>query len=133
MVTPDAKTHEDNMAKSLEEGKMTLGELQRNAINICKTLTKVPAFNSDRNVYDDLENAERIFIGKYEGVSKFDLRTLHGAGKYEFNITYRVDASQLSQNTVKIIGGTNNDVPITPVRYGSSEKYSKFLPFKGVL
>ena len=43
-------------------------------------------------------------------VSKFDLRTLHGAGKYEFNITYRVDASPLSQNTVKIIGGTNNDV-----------------------
>ena len=110
MVTPDAKTHEDNMAKSLEDGKMTLGELQRNAINICKTLTKVAAFNSDRNVYDDLENAERIFVGKYEGVSKFDLRTLHGAGKYEFNITYRVDASPLSQNTVKIIGGTNNDV-----------------------
>jgi beta-glucosidase len=57
MVTPDAKanTTNDDAKEGLASGRVTLGEYQRSAMNICKVLMKVPAFNRIRGIETELD------------------------------------------------------------------------------
>lgn len=57
MVTSNAKenTGHDNSEEGLKNGKVTRGEFQRSAMNICKALMKLPAFLRMRGIETELD------------------------------------------------------------------------------
>jgi len=57
MVTASAKenSNDDNSEEGLKMGKVTRGEFQRSAMNICKALMKLPAFLRMRGIETDLD------------------------------------------------------------------------------
>lgn len=45
----EINSYNDDTLEALETGRLTLGELQRSAMNICRFLMKTPAFHNERN------------------------------------------------------------------------------------
>ena len=138
MVCPEAdkNTEGDNTLSSLEAGSLTLGELQRNAMNICAFMMNTHAFARRIGQEDEVEvigrsgevqeqeeeivyhkaGAEGITLS-LEGVEakkgsyySFAL-DLEGTGGYRVALTARSDLGELAQIPVTLqVGGTPSAV-----------------------
>ncbi len=138
MVCPEAdkNTEGDNTLSSLEAGSLTLGELQRNAMNICAFMMNTHAFSRSIGQEDEVEvigrsgevqeqeeeivyhkaGAEGITLS-LEGVEakkgsyySFAL-DLEGTGGYRVALTVRSDLGELAQIPVTLqVGGTPSAV-----------------------
>lgn len=125
----------DNALASLEDGTLTLGEIQRCAKNICEFLIKYAVF--DRSIGEDIQvevigkeeddtdmpdNMEYIFVGKHGVVDLSNVEVKMGedyyfgveieeAGVYDIKITGRgIDDNELAQIPVVLFVGPNPDV-----------------------
>lgn len=100
MVVSSAEFNADNLKESLENGFITVGELQRNAKNICRVLMDMPVFDRKEDIYE-YSGDNRKFAGKYENVTgKIYVRL--PKGRYEFNLIYCLNSSVLSQNIITL-------------------------------
>src|SRR5690606_30756659 len=68
MVTKDAKknTNEDNAKEGLASGRVTIGEYQRSAMNICKVLMKLPVFIRARGIVSELDQELEKYVTEEE-------------------------------------------------------------------
>lgn len=100
MVVSSAEFNADNLKESLENGFITVGDLQRNAKNICRVLMDMPVFDRKEDIYE-YSGDNRKFAGKYENVTgKIYVRL--PKGRYEFNLIYCLNSSVLSQNIITL-------------------------------
>ena len=129
MVTNDAKTHEDDLPESLADGKITRGQLQRNAINILRFLMETNSFERfialggilEKSLSEDLEHlkiietVENVESGK-EIECAFDRN-----GRYLLAVEYLSAENELIQMVMnvhmngisagaKTVNGTNNEL-----------------------
>lgn len=110
MVVSSAEFNADNLKESLENGFITVGELQRNAKNVCRVLMDMPVFDRTEDIYE-YSGDNRKFAGKYENVAgKIYIRL--PKGRYEFNLTYCLNSSVLSQNIITLQTGCEK-IPLT--------------------
>lgn len=146
MVTPDGETYSDNQEKALEEGGLTVAELQRAAKDILRFATKTVAFRSGRtDESDDLSAAdELLYSGSVENepfhpAQKEDTYVYHGGqlrdlyltlpedGFYCAELLYSIDCDRLEQRsvgfsadgrepTIAVLGGTDGEVKKTRVK-----------------
>lgn len=125
MVTADAVTYEDNIPAALASGKLTRGELVRNASNICNFLIDTPAMmrlngtylpvnhvNQPKELslmpeedikYYDVPDCVDIPLDEYstEGNTAFTIGThFEKEGDYRFILTATTEASELAQMSV---------------------------------
>lgn len=70
MVCPDASVNSsnDNILAELESGELTLGELQRNAMNVLRFSMKTPAFARIRGTLEEVE----VVGGPKQDIEDFD-------------------------------------------------------------
>lgn len=110
MVCPDASVNSsgDNLMAELESGDLTLGELQRTAINVLKFAMKTPAFARIRGTLEEVE----VIGGPKQDIEDFDSVEYYVLGdSYEVNME-DVDTSK-GQNfvfAVDVEAGTEYEV-----------------------
>jgi len=110
MVTEDSLNHNDNLSEKLKEGKITRGQLQRNAVNILNYCMNSRSFEKFIKNGGSLEKSL---------VSSLDKLTVAGSvqnpecgieykmnikkpGRYLIEVEYISDAPEISQMTVNI-------------------------------
>lgn len=113
MVCPDASVNSsgDNILAELESGELTLGEIQRNAMNVLKFSMKTPAF---ARVLGTLENVEVI------GGPKQDIEDFDSVEYYELGEEYIVNLEDVDTSkgqsfvfAVDVEAGTEYEVEYT--------------------
>lgn len=113
MVCPDASVNssDDNILAELESGELTLGELQRSAMNVLKFSMKTPAFARVRGTLDDVE----VIDGPKQEIEDFDSVEYYVLGE-----EYEVDLSDLDSSkgqsfvfAVDVEAGTEYEVEYT--------------------
>lgn len=110
MVDNDSATRQDDCPAALEEGKVTRGELQRCAANLCRYLMQSHAMERFIENGSTYVKAEEIHTENMECI-----HTLTGAenrkrytvsvpesGKYALTVTYRADGPALAQIPISI-------------------------------
>lgn len=128
MVCANARTLNDNLAEGLKEGFITLGELQRCAMNICKYVMNSPAFEKyalsgfkiDKIDLTDDPNA--VEVVSYENV-KPDTEYIFNApleGNAYYHVTMSSTASELAQIPV-IVNYDGEDVLTLPMKGSNGE------------
>lgn len=113
MVCPDASVNSsnDNMMTELEAGQLTLGEIQRCAMNVLRFAMHTPAFERVRGT---LENVE-VMGGPKQEIEDFDSVEYYVLGE-----EYEVDLSELDSSkgqsfvfAVDVEAGTEYEVEYT--------------------
>lgn len=102
MVTPDGAAYKDDLLFALDNGYLTLGELQRCAKNILFTTINALSFKT----FDRL----KVFNAEFEDMpaltitdaNKFDF-TLDDSGRYKVLLTYSLALDETIQSEEKII------------------------------
>ena len=110
MPTADALTHNDNIAESLENGDITRGQLQRNAMNILKYISNSHALERfvkyggmlEKSLADSLDTLD--IIGELDNPqSKEEYKlTLKDSGKCLVCIEYSSDEASIAQMCIDL-------------------------------
>ncbi|MBS4220373.1 glycoside hydrolase family 3 protein [Bacillus sp. FJAT-49711] len=105
MVTANAKenTTQDNAVEGLASGRVTIGEYQRSAMNICKALMKFPTFDRIRGIESELDRELEKSITE-EDAAMFDMQQIKVAGEHSITpdmLKTQKGASTIFQVTVK--------------------------------
>ncbi|ULT57624.1 glycoside hydrolase family 3 C-terminal domain-containing protein [Neobacillus drentensis] len=121
----------DNTLESLKNGSLTLGELQRNAMNICRFLMEAPVFFRKQQSGEEViqfkansdlspEKAHRLSQdGKvYPGVEASALIDVEKAGMYRIFVKTKSENKQLSQNACNV---TLNDQFLTTIQTNGTD------------
>lgn len=99
MVVPndgaETNANEDDTLSSLKEGRLTVGELQRSAANICRFLIDAPAFGRKIEWKQSKVDA-KLYAAKENGTDDEalitrNLRKIHIITKDHNHVTFRVD------------------------------------------
>ncbi len=106
MVCGDAirNTNQDNTETGLAEGKITRGELIRNAANICRVIMKFPVMDA--------------FLGKQDEIT-------------EVNVPESKTAPVIIQPSAKLITETVLDISGLLTEAGSHNQYAVHIPHRG--
>lgn len=133
MVCADALTHEDNTMKSLEEGTLTRGELQRNAMNICRFLLNTHALDRmngiDSNVEvinapkdEEEESSKDLIYYTLEDAIEVPLEDIDTAKDSKY--TFVLDAKKAGMFRMDITGKSDSgelaQIPVTVYALGST-------------
>ena len=110
MVTEDALNHNDSLKEALESGKITRGQLQRNAANIIRYVMNSRAFdryiknggNLEKSLAENLDVLVKIGeVSDIESGAKNKI-SMQSAGKYLLVLEYSSDEPDISQMTINI-------------------------------
>ena len=108
MVMENAKTHEDNLEASLENGYLTRGELQVAAINLCKFAMYTHAyerFKANGFKYDisDLDTSNMTVAKEIDAtIGEDEKHTFEKSGKYIVEIEYESPLTSLAQIAISL-------------------------------
>ena len=116
MVSNDAANHPDDLAGALAEGKVTRGQLQRNAINILKFLMTTNSFDRfiefggriEKSLAEEIDSLAIVEeILEVESDKVIDCRFAEN-GRYLLGIEYQSNESELVQMTMNVnLNGKN--------------------------
>ena len=101
MVCESAENREDNLFEMLEKGEVTRGELQRNAMNICRF-----AMNTNAMDRENTQSAKKAYektvstVSGYGQKAEFDIEN---DGDYQLLIMLKSSGSELSQTAVMML------------------------------
>lgn len=103
----EENVHEDNLLEALEDGRLTVGELQRSAVNICRFILQSPAAQRSGQPPDDARKEakgfsfETIRFIPAEG-EPFQVRLEH-SGRYKFLVKVRSSLSEVAQSSCNLL------------------------------
>lgn len=131
MVVDHDKAHcfdDDDLVSAVEEGHLTLGELQRSAINILGFILESHTYQS-KYVHSNIKcyassKIPSYVIGKLDALlsqNRFSVKILE-KGTYQIIASARFLASHLSQSTYNLC--INEEVATVVQMHGSDEDYS---------
>ena len=125
MVNSDAEVPAKQLVRAVEEGKLSVAALQRNAINICKTVMSTPTFarylEGDVISADvDFDKMQTIFAKEEYTLGEVIAYNAGEAKNYGAKITYSSPGNDLMQMTIRfmvdqliaeayIVNGTNGE------------------------
>lgn len=117
--------YEDNTLEALENGKLTVGELQRCAMNICRFILKTPAAKRKLKTPEEMEveNADFVFtpVKLYPENPETMHITLEHAGKYKFIVKTRSPLTEQSQSTYNLL--LNGQAAVTIQTNGTKNEW----------
>lgn len=103
----EENVHEDNLLEALEDGRLTVGELQRSAVNICRFILQSPAAQRSGQTPDDARKEPKGF--SFETVrfvptesEHFQVRLEH-SGRYKFLVKVRSPLSEVAQSSCNLL------------------------------
>lgn len=130
----------DNTIESLDNGTLTRGELQRNAINICEFLMQAPVFSRDQATQESIETCkadptlqaeEAQIVGQEEQVkvlpSGSTIMKVDESGVYRMFAGVMSPDGELSQSACNLI---LNDQVVTTIQTNGTE--GKWIKLKQV-
>lgn len=103
----EENVYEDNTLEALKENKLTVGELQRCAMNICRFILSVPAAKRPLKKIEDFEEVENKF--GFEPVKLLPEKSetmkisIKHSGRYKFIVKLRSGLSQQAQSSTNLI------------------------------
>lgn len=136
MVAPSSDLKKSNVLSGLEEGYITLGELQRNVKNILEFIMNTPTFEkAAKNNFKIPDTLKPVNESDYKEVfEKTEIKNaarLNGTfgGKYPviFKIKYSSSASHVAQDTVSLSIAGKNSLMVRSV--SGTDKKTKTLTF----
>lgn len=100
MVVKDTATYEDDVIQSIESGYLSIGELQRSAINVLKYVMSCDAFDRETdNAYIEGFKNERVF---YTDKVRDKISVDINAGVYFGEIEYSIDGATTDQHVIPV-------------------------------
>lgn len=103
----EENVHEDNLLEALEDGRLTVGELQRSAVNICRFILQSPAAQRSGQPSDDARKEAKGF--SFETIrfipaesEPFQVRLEH-SGRYKFLVKVRSSLSEVAQSSCNLL------------------------------
>lgn len=103
----EENVYEDNTLKALENGNLTVGELQRCAMNICRFVLKTPAAKRKLKTLEEINIENAAFAFKPVKLNPIDKETMHvtveHSGRYKFIVKTRSKLSELAQSSYNIL------------------------------
>ena len=142
MVTKDAKknTNEDNAKEGLASGRVTIGEYQRSAMNICKVLMKLPVFIRARGIVSELDRELEKYVTEEEDALfpakqlelidevSLDLNTARGANNV-YQLSVREKGNYQLEFTCRSI--TESPLAQMPVSFFKDRELRKIITITG--
>ncbi len=104
MVTPEPAEHEDNIISRLKEDWITIGELQRNVKNICRTIICSPNLDVIPEYKSVTKNTEQIY-DITNIVSGENREIILPPAQYMLKLHYKINDTVLAQHKIKFIFG----------------------------
>jgi beta-glucosidase len=111
----EINTMKDNTLEALEQGTLTLGELQRSAINICRFIMATPAMVRPLKAYSPINtfaaqtNSGDVVATRLEEgidlntkINKIVTMEVVEAGVYQFTSSVRYDRHSLAQSSCSL-------------------------------
>ncbi|MFR6640460.1 MAG: glycoside hydrolase family 3 N-terminal domain-containing protein [Christensenellales bacterium] len=124
MVVPDAAAYRDNIVARINDGTLTLGELQRCARNILRVILASNRLkNRDYGYKPEAIPDELLYEGDYED-KDLDV-PLPSDGDYCAVIKYRADGDELTQYQLTVRINELLGVILGSYRYGQGRKHGK--------
>lgn len=126
MVVPNGGSqeneYEDNTLEALENGTLTIGELQRCAMNICRFILHAPVSERKLKTLEEMqaENDNFAFapIKLYPQKEKTMTMQIEHAGRYKFLVKTRSPLSSLAQSSSNLL---LNGQPILTIQSNGTE------------
>lgn len=122
---------QDDIHDALVSGELTLAELQRSAINICRFLTRAPVMQRPLQAYQAVKSIQPLIQPKQGDVfsieSPLELQTKHDQsillqvatqGRYQFKAMMSLDRDSLAQSTCSLM--LNGEFAMTFSVHGTS-------------
>ena len=101
MVCECSETRDDNLWEMLEKGEVTRGELQRNAMNICRFAMKTNAMDRKKTAVKRREYNKTVFSA--ENIGKRIEFEIKNDGNYQLLLMLKSSGSELSQTAVMML------------------------------
>lgn len=133
----------DDLLDALDQGSLTLGELQRTAVNICEFLVDSICFeNAKREVghkiytankeafSKEIVRSDQVIVLNKKDKTGLTLEVLE-AGQYQVDIKMRYDASSLAQASFNLL--INNDYAVTIPLNGTDNAWKETTVLQVVL
>lgn len=125
MVVPNGGSqeneYEDNTLEALENGTLTIGELQRCAMNICRFILHAPVSERKLKTLEEMqeENMDFAFgpIKMYPPKEAMTMQIEH-AGRYKFLVKTRSPLSSLAQSSGNLL---LNGQPVVTIQSNGTE------------
>ena len=125
MVVPNGGSqeneYEDNTLEALENGTLTIGELQRCAMNICRFILHAPVSERKLKTLEEMqeENGDFVFepIKMYPQKEAMTMQIEH-AGRYKFLVKTRSPLSSLAQSSSNLL---LNGQPVVTIQSNGTE------------
>ena len=125
MVVPNGGSqeneYEDNTLEALENGTLTIGELQRCAMNICRFILHAPVSERKLKTLEEMqeENGDFAFepIKMYPQKEAMTMQIEH-AGRYKFLVKTRSQLSSLAQSSSNLL---LSGLPVVTIQSNGTE------------
>ncbi len=118
---------EDDLLESVENGSLTIGELQRSALNICRFILNSHTYKSkfrhtNKRFFNALKQASYSIIKTNEvtALQEFSL-SVEEAGVYEIYVSSRYLSTSLAQSSFNV--RINRNIAVMNQMHGSDEDY----------
>lgn len=114
--------YEDNTLEALENGTLTVGELQRCAMNICRFLLHTPAAKRKMKTREEMEAEQKgpafTPVKLYTREEKLLNLQIEHAGRYKFLVKTRSALSSLAQSSCNLLLNGN---PVLTIQSNGTE------------
>ena len=112
----------DDTLEALEEGRLTIGELQRCAMNICRFILHTPAAKRRLKTLEEMEAEQGEFsfapVKLWPGKKETMMLKIEQAGRYKFLVRTRSALSSLAQSSSNLL---LNQKPVLTIQSNGTE------------
>ena len=110
MVNNNAIVAADGILRAVENNKITIGQLQRNAVNICKVIMSTPTFEryihgEDTGGIGEMNVSKMILCERHDNIKQNEAYCVNveKTDNYAIKINYKSDKPELMQITVRVL------------------------------
>lgn len=123
----------DDTLEALEEGRLTIGELQRCAMNICRFILHTPAAQRRLKTLEEMEAEQGEFsftpVKLWPGKAETMTLKIEQAGRYKFLVRTRSALSSLAQSSSNLL---LNQKPVLTIQSNGTENQWTVLKLNNI-
>lgn len=123
----------DDTLEALEEGRLTIGELQRCAMNICRFILHTPAAKRRLKTLEEMEAEQGEFsfapVKLWTGKKETMMLKIEQAGRYKFLVRTRSALSSLAQSSSNLL---LNQKPVLTIQSNGTENQWTVLKLNNI-
>lgn len=128
MVVPDATRYDDDLLSEYQNGRITLGQLQKTAKNILSVAMESHAFSRGRTAFEenDFSLAKDTVYETNEVKDGAKVTLSVPSGEYVAELTYNIEGVSLAQMTIKVFIDKKDAIILIVNKTEGEDKTTRF-------